>query len=183
MSSTHESVKRAGRLTAICLKILGALLVFAICAKLFFIVSGLLSVGGQPLAEWGNQPVSSAVLRGGFDGTNGEMIAQFAANTISQAILVALLALAATIFNDAAKSYTPFSEKQSTRLKIISLLTLALAVLPPPIQMLLTMILSPTSDASAVYELTFLVLSVIFYSLAQVFDYGSMLQKQSDETL
>ena len=180
MSSLQESVKKASYLAAASLKCISMLIVIAICAQFFQIFSSLLSLNGQGLTQWGRLPVSESV---GFQGTNGDMLAQFISDALSQSFLLAMLILATVIFNDAAKHYTPFSEKQSTRLKIISLLTLALGVLPPPIRMLLTLILSPDSNASAEFQFALPVLTIIFYSLAVVFDYGRMLQKQSDEKL
>lgn len=184
MPSICDSVKRAGRVTAACLKILIVLLALGICLQIATIVFVALSrESEQPLTTWGSLPACQSVLVSHFEGTNGQMVAQYTANALSQAILLAMLILAAAIFTDAAKCYTPFSSKQSTRLKIISLLTLALALLPSPIKMLLTMVLSPDSKATAEFQLTLVLLTVIFYTLSQVFDYGSMLQKQSDETL
>ncbi|KAF5028844.1 hypothetical protein DSECCO2_654800 [anaerobic digester metagenome] len=180
MSSLQESVKKASYLAALFLKFFSILMVIAICIQFFQVALSLSSVNGQTLTQWGRLPVSQSV---GFQGTNGEMLAQSISDALSQSLLLAMLLLATVLFNDAAKHYTPFSEKQSTRLKIISLLTLALGILPPPIKMLLTLMLSPDSNASAEFQFALPVLTIIFYSLSVVFDYGRMLQKQSDETL
>lgn len=180
MSSLQKSVKNASYLTAIILKFISILMVIMICIELFQVVWSLSTLNGQTLTQWGYMPVSQNII---FEGTNGEMLAQFIFDALSNGLLLSMLILATAIFNDAAKHCTPFFEKQSTRLKIISLLTLALGILPPPIKLLLTMILSPNSVASAEYKFTFPVLTIIFYTLSVVFDYGRMLQKQSDETL
>lgn len=178
--SLQESVNKSSRLAAELLKFLSILVVLALCIQLFLIVLSLSGLYGQSFAQWARLPVPQNA--GGFEGSNGEMLAQSIFNVLSQGLVLVMLVMATVIFNDAARHYTPFSEKQSTRLKIIALLTLALGILPPPIKMLLTLMLSPDSNASA--EFQFLpVLTVIFYSLSVVFDYGRMLQKQSDETL
>ena len=180
MSSLQKSVKNASSLAAAMLKFISILIAILICVEFFQVVLNLSTLNGQMLTLWGRLPVSQSFV---FEGTNGEMLSQFIFNALSHGLLLAMLILATAIFNDAAKYYTPFSEKQSTRLKIISLLTLALGILPPPIKMLLTLMLSPNSKASAEFQFTLPVLTIIFYSLSVVFDYGSMLQKQSDETL
>lgn len=180
MSSLQESVKKASRLAAKLLKFLSALVVIALCIQLFLIVLSLSGLEGQTLAQWGRLTAQQKI---GLEGTNGEILAQLIFNTLSQGLMLAMLVLATAIFNDAAKNYTPFSEKQSTRLKIISLLTLALGILPPPVKMLVTLMLSPDAKASSEFQLVLPVLTVIFYSLSVVFDYGRALQKQSDETL
>lgn len=179
--SLQESVKKSSRLAAQLLKLLSVLVVMALCFQLFLIVLCLSGIDGQTLAQWGHLPASQNAA--GFVGTNGEMLAQLIFNLLNQGLVLAMLIMATIIFNDAAMHYTPFSEKQSTRLKIIALLALALGILPPPIKMLLTLMFSPDSKASAEFQFVLPVLTVIFYSLSVVFDYGRMLQKQSDETL
>lgn len=179
--SLQESVKKSSRLAAELLKFLSILVVLALCIQLFLIVLSLSGLDGQPFAQWARLPAPQNTA--GFEGSNGEMLTQSIFNVLNQGLVLAMLIMATVIFNDAARHYTPFSEKQSTRLKIIALLTLALGILPPPIKMLLTLMLSPDSNASAEFEFVLPVLTVIFYSLSVVFDYGRMLQKQSDETL
>ena len=179
--SLQESVKKSSRLAAELLKFLSILVIIAVCFQLFLIVLSLSGLNGLTLAQWGCLPAPQNAAD--FVGTNGEMLAQSIFNALSQGLVLAMLVIATAVFNDAAKHYTPFSEKQSNRLKIMALLTLALGILPPPIKMLLTLMLSPDSKASAEFQFVLPVLTVIFYSLSVVFDYGRMLQKQSDETL
>lgn len=111
------------------------------------------------------------------------VIAELITELMSNVIMAAILLIAITIFRDISKNYTPFLTKHVNRLKVISLLILADAILIPPLGMLLTMILAPKVDASMEIAPFQIILAVIFYCLSLIFEYGGMLQQQSDETL
>jgi len=104
-------------------------------------------------------------------------------NLLHNIALLCILLIAAAIFRDISHHYTPFSSRHISRLKGISLLIMADAILIPPLGMLLTMIFAPNVEAAMEFSLLQIVLAVVFYCLSQIFEYGGALQQQSDETL
>jgi len=94
---------------------------------------------------------------------------------------------ASKIFYDINKSCTPFSEKNTKRLRLIagsmSFMAIALA--------LYSFICFTTSfggtggefQFAVAFVTTYVTMSVIFGFLAYIFDYGRLLQQESDETL
>jgi len=111
------------------------------------------------------------------------VVAELITNLMGQVTMAAILLVAITIFRDISRNDTPFLAKHINRLKVISLLILADAILIPPLGMLFTMILAPEVDASMAITPFQIILAVIFYCLSLIFEYGGMLQQQSDETL
>lgn len=125
----------------------------------------------------------------GFDiyslmsGPTGEETARTAGEILGNLIIAGMLFLAVMMFRNIWRDYTPFSPKHTLYLKFISLLMLAFTIIVPPVELLLLEILAPQSDASVSFELSGIVFAVIFYCLALIFEYGRLLQKQSDETM
>lgn len=63
------------------------------------------------------------------------------------------------------------------------MLMAAIAVIPAFVQILMMQIFTPTVKGYISFELSYIVAVVVFFCLAQIFEYGGMLQQQSDETL
>lgn len=101
------------------------------------------------------------------------------------------------IFEDIAKEESPFSKKQSKRLKLIALLSLLIVVVDLIIQALLmdysyivqlnpgveVGYVGPQRQALFHIDVKSLVGAMVFYCLSKLFDYGTCIQSLSDETL
>ena len=122
-------------------------------------------------------------FRSGADGPVMETIIQFSANILRQGLIIAMLWVAAVIFRDVSKEYTPFLPKHTARLKVITLLMFALAIIPAPVELLFKIVCLPGREAVVNFQPMYLVFTVIFYCLAQIFEYGRALQQESDQTL
>ena len=118
-----------------------------------------------------------------MNGHTGEEIAHFSGEILGNLFVAGMLFFAWMMFWHIGREYTPFSPKHTLYLRLISLLMLAYTIIVPPVEMLMTEILAPGVEASASIELSGIVCAVIFYCLALIFDYGRLLQKQSDETM
>lgn len=83
----------------------------------------------------------------------------------------------------AVKEYTPFISIHTKRLHAISILMIGLAIVPGVVEIIMIQRVQPTVKTNVSFEFSYLVVAVIFFCLAQIFDYGRLLQQQSDETL
>lgn len=110
-------------------------------------------------------------------------------------LIAALLRVATLIFADVAKGESPFSHRQIKRIRIAALVFLVYVVAEMLIPSGGTTIV-PEGDwhvaysvseepSASVVDLNFGMLgaAVIFYCLSLVFEYGTLLQRLSDETL
>ncbi len=117
------------------------------------------------------------------NGPTGEEIAHIWGQIFGNLVIAGMLFLAWMVFRNISRDYTPFSPKHTVYLMVISLLMLNYTIIVPPVEMLLTEILAPDVTASFSLELSGIIFAFIFYCLALIFEYGRLLQKQSDETM
>lgn len=96
-------------------------------------------------------------------------------------IISFILLYASRIFKELSAKAIPFSESISKNIKVIAWLTLS-SGLPTLINKNLSLI-----DSSKAFHLSFdfsyIILTLVFFALAYVFEYGCKLQQLSDETL
>ena len=97
--------------------------------------------------------------------------------------MAAILFIASFIFSDINREATPFTKKISSKIKIISLLLIATELLLSPIELLSMMAVMPEVNIAISFNLGSIIVAVIFFCLALVFEYGGLLQKESDEIL
>ena len=104
---------------------------------------------------------------------------------ISLGIIIVILYLAERIFKNIYDSQSPFELLNVKRLKIIAWLMLAFAIFPTYIETVLRFFLmrSTTTPYNFSIDITTVCLTVIFFALAYIFEYGCLLQQQYDETL
>jgi|GEM_PF-596882 len=102
---------------------------------------------------------------------------------LNSAVAFPIVVLISQIFKDISHSHSPFTNKQTRRLKAISLLMLSMTLAVPVLHWLLTVIFLPDVKARLFLDLTGLIFAAVFRCLALIFDHGSELQQQADETL
>lgn len=85
------------------------------------------------------------------------------------------------MFKDISKSYTPFEEKQVKRIKRIALLTLIICIASNVFDFIGEKLVF--GNANLGLDLFWIVIAIIIYCIAYIFDYGCRLQALEDETL
>lgn len=110
-------------------------------------------------------------------------------------LIAGLLRIAVLIFDDVAKGESPFSMRQVKRIRLAALLFLVYVVLEmvfPSGQSSLVQqgdfqvnywVADRSENASIQINFGMLGAAIIFYCLSLVFEYGTLLQQLSDETL
>lgn len=175
MSEKAIKIKKISKVMYAIMNIAMILLVMVIVGvALTLILSLPVPASASLITEWGTFSFGS--MAENFD-------AILVAIILRSGFMAAILFMTSLIFRDISRDDHPFSRKHSDRLKIIALLVIALVLVVPPFQMLLTMIIAPDSHAGASINLSGLVYSAVFYCLALIFEYGAELQQLSDETL
>jgi len=100
-------------------------------------------------------------------------------------ILACIFYLAARIFKNIRDFQSPFDIMNAKKLKWIAWLLLALTVWPTFVETVLRFFLIPntTQPYYNSMDVTTYCMTIIFFALAYIFEYGCMLQTQFDETL
>ena len=118
-----------------------------------------------------------------FEGGVDEFRTIMLIGILSAGVMSAILFVASFIFKDMSRGATPFTTKNANRLRVISLLLIALSIVIPPLKMLLTMIFFTSVKAYFSINAGQIVFAIMFFCLALIFEYGAELQRESDETL
>ena len=182
MNTKIEKIVRMSKVLNVFLKIGVVLLIVFIVVAMVMV----LTVPSHDAAEfdagffsftgiWGDSP---------FVGSTDEFRATMIFEMINSAVVAAILFMASFIFKGISHEKTPFTQKNSNRLKVISLLLVALGALVPPLQMLLLLVFeNHTADIYFSINIGYFVFAAMFYCLALIFEYGAELQREADETL
>ncbi|MCG7406578.1 hypothetical protein MH117_04045 [Paenibacillus sp. ACRRX] len=179
----NNKIKRSSKLLAVCLKILRIIVFIAVGVEISAIIWLAAVPGDVNSTTLGSIHIISP-LGNIADYSKSELIVQLCVNVSKQSIMIVMLFLAGAIFKDISREYTPFAAKHTKRLKAISKWMVLLAIIPASVEMLMLQILAPTVKVYDVsFELSFILVAVVFFCLAQIFEYGGVLQQQSDETL
>lgn len=116
--------------------------------------------------------------------------AQFLDNTISMAIgttnaiiQVAIYLIASSIFKDISLEKSPFCKLQVQRLKRIAWLFIGFFLVPIVLDNILHWIMIRENYFRFTLDAAEIMTAAVFYALAEIVAYGSVLQRQADETL
>ena len=118
-----------------------------------------------------------------LDGSVGSFRALMIVTFLGLAIMAAILFIESFIFKDISREGIPFTKKNSTKIRMISLLLVIQCIVIPPLQLLAVRIFSPATNASISINLGSIIVAAVFFCLAMIFEYGAELQRQADETL
>jgi len=102
---------------------------------------------------------------------------------LGSAALIAILFVTGNILKAISREGTPFTKKNSNKIRVIALLLIASESVIPALQLLIYVVLLPESGATATFNFGNIIIAAVFFCLALIFDYGSQLQQESDELL
>ena len=182
MNAVQMKIQKTSRVVSIVTKILYVFLTVILSAEVIGIV-WLIVLPDSSSVKLGNMTIiSPAAFNGGA--STKKMIPPLLGLAIRQTFALSILILTHQIFKDISREYTPFLEKNFKRMQEIALILLFSSLLEPSLfSGLSSFSLVPylAIDIWPDYEL--IIFAVIVYCFAMIFQYGSALQQQSDETL
>lgn len=167
MNQNSARVQRVGRTALIIVRLVQAVLILSIVIPIF---TWFFPMGSVPLDR---QEIHFYTIL---------------LNSVTSAAILAVLFIASGLLKEIQSNSTPFTRENANRLKKIAVLLVAVE----PVQMLCGMVFNAlrplTSGGQKVVEVRsmggmIIVLGLIMFCIALVFEYGTDLQKQSDETL
>jgi Protein of unknown function (DUF2975) len=176
-------IQKTSKILAVCLRMLCIILLVVTMAEIAAIL-WLTQVSGDEIPAAINTMSSILLHTDHSDYTKSDLIITFSGEIVRLCLIMVILFISGRIFKDISKDYTPFVAKHMNRLKRISLLIAGMAIIPGLVEILMIQIITPLATMVNVsFELFYILVAVVFFCLAQIFDYGRMLQQQSDETL
>lgn len=175
-------IQKTSRILTVCLRVICIILLIAIAGELAVIL-WLATASGEAVPVALSNIISYFSLADYAHGPKTELMANIFVNMSRQGIMVAMFLIAGAIFKDISREYTPFVAKHIRRLHVISILMICLSLIPGVVEIIMIQWVRPSVKGTASFELSYIFVAVIFFCLAQIFDYGRLLQQQSDETL
>jgi len=182
MNSIQEKIAKTGKMVSV---VLFAACIFTVLA----IISFLWGIG---LISFSNGELSTSLfeyfkaeyhLMGGVGlfASRRELAMLFLLGVGQLSIIFSVLLILYRVFKDISRNYTPFEKIQVVRMKRVAKLTLALGI----ISSFCDRIIMVSGYGSNIMDLNivWIVIAMVIYCMAHIFDYGYQLQAQSDETL
>jgi hypothetical protein len=87
------------------------------------------------------------------------------------------------LFHDTAESASPFTEKNVKRILFSAVVLIAAGILPNLVEIVLAFATGNKTVSVELLNMAVMAIGVVMLGLSQIFDYGTQLQKLSDETL
>lgn len=176
MNTKHEKIMKMS-------KFLDALTKIGAIVCILTVITNLVGMIMAPSLDLTRFTVGEMLGNAQFDGSIEEFRTIMLTGILSTVVMSAILFVVSFIFKDMSLGSTPFTIKNANRLRVISLLLIALSVVVPPLKMLFTLIFFTSVRAYFSISVGQLIFAIIFFCLALIFEYGAELQRESDETL
>ena len=178
MNEIQKKIQHTSRAVAVIIKILYISAIVAVCFELAGIIWMMIL------------PQSSSFTLGHIKVISPFLFAANQVNTInlftsisSQSFFIAILILTNRIFKDISLESSPFLPKNIGRMRRIALLLLIDSLISPSIDTAIRKSISLTVTNSSYFNSEMIILAIVIYCFALIFQYGVELQQQSDETL
>lgn len=98
-------------------------------------------------------------------------------------LMALLLGTVAAMFKDISESHTPFLQQNPKRIMLLGHVVMFMAVALPIAKYVVSSVTLVEFHLDISRIVMMLIIAIIAYAVALIFDYGAQLQKESDETL
>ena len=177
MKTQKEKMIRMSRILGTVLKVCAIVLIVSLVIILLFAI-----LAPSFNVELNHEQIVFLDTNMSFNDLDGVRVWMFEI-VLAGAVIAATLLVAGSIFKAIAREGTPFTKRNSDKIRVIALLLIAIETLIPALQLLVAIIFFPNINATATFSLGNLIVAAVFFCLALIFDYGRQLQQESDETL
>ena len=173
MKMNIERMKRTSSLFSALSLIITAVLLIALIAVFVVGIAALVNDGFMNLIVEYSEPF-----------VKNDVYLIMAAAGICLPVITFMFFLAYKLFGNIGASHTPFSVENAKIMKLISYLMLILVAVSIAAETLIVLYSSWTTDTVQLGGgFILIVVAVLFYFMAHIFEYGAALQKESDETM
>ena len=185
MNETQIKIQKMSKALSIVSQIARICLYVAFSMEIITLLWLALGSGSEPLLVFRGSavygPLSPEIFK---DNSMLEVAVTVIGYITTQAFLLPILIFANGIFKDLSIEPLPFQMKHAKRLNKIAVMTILVSIIPGTVQSILYMIFAPDSAANVDgFGMIGVIVAVLFFFLAKIFEYGLSLQQQADETL
>ncbi|HHV11388.1 MAG TPA: DUF2975 domain-containing protein [Clostridiales bacterium] len=180
MNSIQNKIQKSSKAMAVILKIMYISIIVGLCIP----IGTLIWVSADPNINFNlirGVHFYSAV--GMAINSRGEVIAEMCIIILMGVWMCYIFMVAYKMFKSISKDMAPFSMANVKNLKKIGSLLLIYAFVTPIAKVGFYRTFASATDIQFSFDFSFIVLSLSFFFIATVFDYGAELQKETDELL
>lgn len=181
MNEKQSRIKVTSKVIAVFMKIGYIVCIVAMCMAVANVIF-VLATGGDMAYLTANGMTVTAVITDEAVTTASGLVALSVAVFVVSAFLFVILLITYKMFKKIHESYTPFDEQHVKSIKTIGILVMVMTLVGRIVDSTASSIIG-ISTLGISTDSTGIILGLIIFCLAYIFDYGCMLQKQSDETL
>lgn len=163
-------------------KIVKGLRIFLYAAMVLFVVSAVVMCLPAFAEQTESMMIDNTVTGTQMEYTRQEVITQGTWAMSAVAIGSVIMLLCEKILGTVNSESTPFVAENVKRLKAMSILMACLSVVPSWISQIVSIIMGSGSMMMNV-ELSMILIGLVIWCLAMIFEYGVSLQQREDETL
>lgn len=113
----------------------------------------------------------------------GEVKAEMCTIIVAGILIASMLLKAYTMFRTITKDVAPFNKSNAQKLKSIAIVLIVYGIVVPIARAGFYRSFAPEISMNTSVDAPYVVLSLIFFFIALLFDYGAELQRESDELL
>lgn len=180
MNDIKEKICRVSKIMAIVAKVLYISLVVGMCVPVITLIWHYISPNTNIVAVNALGFYSSTGQR---LGTTGEVIAEMWTIIIAGIFVFNILLIAYRMFKSISIDIMPFSQENAKRLKKIGALLMIYSLVEPIAREGFYSSFAPEITMQSSFNIGSVILALLFFFIAVIFDYGAELQRFSDETL
>lgn len=175
MNTAISKIKKASVTTSVATIVI---FLFAIVSFLLTMISGIRMATDQNMfamtvAEDGSRTLTTTV----------PALAECLKKGLELVLFAMMMLIACGLFRQISREGSPFRAKSIKHLRMIAILLLLNAVVPSIVQYLIVGFTVSWQASVFSFRLDSLFLGLIFFLLTNIFSYGCMLQRESDETV
>ena len=175
---TQRKIQRTSTVVAVITKILYISLIIVVCFELIGYLWHIMSPDSSSFMLGQIRIVSPFIIA-----ENHIIFTELFTGIAGQSFFIAILIITNRIFKDISREYTPFLPKNIKRMKKLAVLLIIDSFIASPIDIAIRQSYSMPKTYSSDLSSEMIVLAVVIYCFALIFQYGVELQQQSDETL
>lgn len=179
MNTIQEKIVKSSKVMAINLKVICITLIIGLVIP----IAAIIWIAVDPNADVNTVNGGFYSITGLPMESTGEVIAEMCTIFIIGLFLLDIFIIAYSMFKAIIKDAVPFTKMNAKRIKKIGTLLLVYSIVVPIARAGFYHTFAQTIDYRGSFDVTFLLLALIFYFISTVFDYGAELQRETDELL
>jgi|GEM_PF-6547806 hypothetical protein len=180
MNVIQEKIQRNSKRMSVVLFVLSIALIIGLIIPVAILIWVEVNADANLLVTngWGIYSTAGKALQ-----SIGEVKAEMCTVIAAGLLILVMFIKAYSMFRSISIDLAPFSKANATRLKQIGIILILYAIVIPIIRLGFYRSFAPEINMSSSIDAPYVVLSLIFFFIAMLFDYGAELQRESDELL